>query len=540
MFGRTMRIFTCLLIVLAACAAPAVSPPRAAPNPTTVSMPTLPPVGPTILSSDLGTSGPASVATQLPPTPTVPNSTEVPPSTQAASGFNAALRAQFADELDLSTNKTIYAMKWDLNDDVSQLHGTQHVSFENHTDKVLNEVYFRLFANYPKGDGDIQVKNVRINGQEATTALEAQNTALRVSLGTPLTPGQTVILEMEYDIQIPKSSQIRYADFTREDWITTLPTVYPIIPAYDAQGWHIEVPPPYGDLVYAESSVYDVTITAPSQYNVIASGQSVQETTEGTRTTRRFIGAPMRDFDANVTNKLVKSAAQVDDVTINSWYLPNHADAGKRALGWTVNSFKVYERRVGKYPFKELDLVETPTIAGGIEYPGVITVASNLYADPAQSNFFEFATAHETAHQWFYSTVGNDQVNHPWMDEALAQYATLVYFEDQDGKAIARNIQESYFDKQYEVAKSKYGDRPAGLPVSAYDESAYGAFVYAKGPKFFQAVRDAIGDDTFFKALQSYYEQFKFRIAQPSDLVNQFSQASGQDITPLFQKWIGG
>jgi hypothetical protein len=539
MVRRITIILVCLLASLAACATPAAPPPTVAPPPTALSLPSLQPVGPTILSSDLGKAVPTRAATQKAAAPTLPIPTAAPLPTPAAGDFDSALRPQFASDLNLVFNKTIYTMKWELNDDVSQLQGTQRVIFANRTDKALNELYFRLFANYPKGEGRIQVKNVRIGGGRAVTALEAQDTALRVSFGRPLAPGAVAILEMEYQVQIPRSSPIRYADFTREDWITTLPTVYPIIPAYDAQGWHIEVPPPYGDLLYADSSIYDVTIATPSQYNVIASGQLVRETTEGVRTTRRFIAAPMRDFDANITNGLTKTSALIDDVTINSWYLPVHADAGKRALDWTVNSFKVYERRFGAYPFKELDLVETPTSAGGIEYPGVITVASNLYTDPGQLNYFEFATAHETAHQWFYSTVGNDQVNHPWLDEALVQYATLIYFEDRDGKDTARNIQKSFFDKQYEAAKSKYGDRPAGLPVSAYDENEYGAFVYAKAPKFFQAVRDQIGDDAFFQALRSYYEQFKFRIAQPQDLINQFNQASGQDLTPLFQKWIG-
>lgn len=538
MLRRIALVGIFLLAGLGACAAPGASPPTAAPPPTPISLPTLAPVGPTILSSDRGKMGPTVAAPEPGAVPTTAIPTDEP--TPDTSGLDVALRPQFARDFNLAFNKTVYTMNWELNHDLSELQGSQRVIFANRTDKPLNEIYFRLFANYPDSEGGIQVENVRLRGGTVETRLEAKDTALRVTLGRPLLPGQVAILNMDYQVQIPSSSRVRYGDFTHDEWITTLPTVYPLIPAYDAQGWHFEVPPPYGDLLYAESSVYDVTITTPSQFNVIASGQLVDEKTEGARVTRRFVGAPMRDFDANISNRLVKTSTQVDDVTITSWYLPLHDEAGKRALDWTVNSFKVYEKRFGAYPFKELDVVESPTTAGGIEYPGVITVASYLYTDPGQTNFFEFATAHETAHQWFYSTIGSDQVNHPWLDEALAQYATLVYFEDHYGKDTARNIQESFFDVQYEEAKRKYGDRPAGLPVSAYDENAYGAFVYAKGPKFFQAVRDEIGDDAFFNALRSYYQQFKFGIATPQELVEQFNQVSGRDITPLFQRWIGG
>ena len=533
------RIAIGFLLALAACGTPAAPARTPSPAPTTIVLPTLQPVGPTILPSDLGKTRPTTSATQQAAAPT-PVATNPPPVTPAAVGFDFALRPQFAKDMNLVTNKSVYTMKWDLNDDLTAMQGTQRVIFANRTGKPLNEIYFRLFANYPNSDGNIEITSARVGGNIVKTTLEQDNTALKLFLTRPLTPNRTLLVTLDYTVKIPSDNTVRYADFTRSDWIATLPTVYPIVPAFDDNGWHVEVPPAFGDLVYADSSVYDVTISAPAQYTVIASGQLVQETKQGARTAWRFIGAPMRDFDVNITNALTKTSTQLDDMTVNSWYLPAHADSGKRALGWTVEALKIFENRFGAYPFKELDLVETPTSAGGIEYPGVITVASNLYADPGQLNFFEFATVHETAHQWFYSTIGNDQVNHPWMDEALAQYATLVYFEQRYGKETARNIQENFFDRQYAEAKQKYGDQPAGRPVTAYDEDAYGAFVYAKGPKFFQAVRDAIGDEAFFQALQTYYNDFKFRIAQPPDLINAFNTASGQDITPLYKQWIEG
>ncbi len=530
------RIFVLLLVTLAACGAPGVPSPTATPMATTVVLPTLPAVGPTILASDLSTPQVRGTATTTPQIV----ATAIPPVTPNAVGFDFALRPQFVQDLNLVTEKTVYTINWKFNDDLSAMQGNQRVIFSNRTGGALREIYFRLFANYPNSNGNIEIQNLRVDGNSVKSTLEEKNTALKVTLARPLAPNRRALVTLDYTVKIPTDNAVRYADFTRKDWITTLPTVYPIIPAYDDKGWHTELPPPYGDLVYADSSVYDVTVTAPSKYNVIASGELVQETQQDGQTSRRFIGAPMRDFDVNLTDALVKSSAQVDDVTINSWYQPAHADSGKRALDWTVRAFQVYETRFGAYPFKELDIVETPTSAGGIEYPGLITVASALYTDPGQLNFFEFATVHETAHQWWYSTVGNDQINHPWQDESLTQYSSLIYFQDRYGKDVARNIQENFFDKQYAQAVSKYGELPAGLPVSSYDEDAYGAFIYAKGPKFFQAVRDQIGDDAFFNALRAYYEKFKFRIAFPDDLINAFNAASGQDITPLYKQWITG
>lgn len=535
-----LRLFFVLfLVALAACAAPTTPAPTVPPPPTTVALPTLPPVGPTILVSDLGKGHPTPDLAQQTLAPT-PIQTTVPLATPAAVGFDFAVRPQSLPDFNRVTNKSVYSIEWVFNEDLSELQGRQRVIFANRTGKTLNEIYFRLFANSPNSEGSIRVKNVRVSGSPVNTTLEQDDTALKLALTRPLAPNRTLPITLDYTIQIPRDNTARYADFTRTDWITTLPSIYPLIPAYDDKSWHIETPPEYGDLVYADSSIFDVTITTPAQYTVIASGQMVQEVNQGATMARRFIAAPMRDFDANITNALVKTSAQVDDIEIHSWYLPAHAESGQRALDWATEALRIFENRFGAYPFKELDLVETPTTAGGIEYPGLITVASNLYSDPGQLSFFEFATVHETAHQWFYSTVGNDQVNHPWLDEALTQYATLIYYQDRYGDETARIIQENYFDAIYQAAKQRYGDLPAGLPVSAYDEEAYGAFVYSKGPKFFQAVRDQIGDEAFFRALRAYYDTFKFRIAYPPDLIKAFNAASGQDVTPLYKKWIDG
>ena len=51
-------------------------------------------------------------------------------------------------------------------------------------------------------------------------------------------------------------------------------------------------------------------------------------------------------------------------------------------------------------------------LTGGLEYP-------TLVYQPATSDNLP----HETAHQWFYSLIGNDQARDPWLDEGLATWA---------------------------------------------------------------------------------------------------------------------
>jgi aminopeptidase N len=75
-------------------------------------------------------------------------------------------------------------------------------------------------------------------------------------------------------------------------------------------------------------------------------------------------------------------------------------------------------------------------------------------------------------------------------------------------------------------------------PVAAYSESDYGTIVYAKGPLFFHALRQRVGDETFFALLQTYFNSYRYRIASGSDLLAVIDQMSGQDLGDLYQQWL--
>ena len=228
------------------------------------------------------------------------------------------------------------------------------------------------------------------------------------------------------------------------------------------------------------------------------------------------------------------------DVTVNSYYLPADEADGRAVLDWAVKAMQVYQKRIGPYPFTELDVVETPTTAGGIEYPGLVVISSELYSDPQQNRTLEFATVHEVAHQWFYSVVGDDQVNTPWMDESLVQMVALLYEEDANGPEAASFVSQRLFQAGYDRAKQENEDMPIGLPVSAYTDRQYAEIVYSKGPLFFDAVRKQIGDDKFNLFLQTYYSRFKYNIARPEDMLQLLKEIGGPEIQPFYDQWVLG
>lgn len=509
-----MRTLIILLGLVLICACSSVTPPKTPASPG--ANPTATGAIPTVTPSPSGTLSPDLVP------------------------FDEALLPENANDLSMLHSPTIYRMDLHLDPSLSRLSGQESVAYTNRTADAMDQIYFRLFPNYPSpGSSDKEsVTSLRVDGVAVTPTLESQDTALRVPLAKSLLPGSTANLELQFDLSVPVSSSTHYADLTNAEGIITLPSAYPLIPAYDEKGWHTEVPPPYGDLVYADASFYDVRITAPFTMTVIASGSAVETTRQGDDVTWHYIGAPMRDFDVNLSAVLSKTTVKEGDVDVNAYYLQEDESAAPTVLRAATDALRVFEKRIGPYPFKELDVVESPTLAGGIEYPGVVVIADRLYRDPRQSRTLEFDVAHEVAHQWWYAQVGDDQVNTPWMDEAFAQYSCLIYFQDIYGPDVADNIARTYFQGLYDRAKGDSEDKPVGLPVSAYTEKQYGEIVYGKGPLFFDAVRKQIGDEKFYGFMQTYYQRFKYKIAKPEDMLQTIDEVSGQRVDALYDQWI--
>jgi aminopeptidase N len=232
---------------------------------------------------------------------------------------------------------------------------------------------------------------------------------------------------------VPTSSVASgYNQFGLFSGVLALPNFYPQIPTYDDEGWNVELAPGMGDAVYSDSALYQVNIRAPKDQVIAASGTCESQAAPDGQQYQRCVSGPMRDFMIAMSSDYQVKSGTVDGVKINSYFRQEFAEEGARGLQVVSDALKSYSRRIGAYPFAELDLIATPTSAGGIEYPGAIVVAEGLYQKNPE--FYDAATAHEAAHQWWYSLVGNDQVDEPWLDEALTQFTTALYFRDVYGQ----------------------------------------------------------------------------------------------------------
>jgi aminopeptidase N len=319
--------------------------------------------------------------------------------------------------------------------------------------------------------------------------------------------------------------------------VLALPNFFPMIPTYDDEGWNVELASGSGDSTYSDTALFQVNLTAPSNQVVATSGTCDPAKVSQGSQTLHCVSGPMRDFMIGMSADYQIASDTIDSIKVNSYYIKKDETAGRRGLQISVDSVKSYEQRIGPYPFNELDVLETPTTAGGIEFPGLVVVAQDLYQhNPTEQ---EGATAHEVAHQWWYSLVGDDQLDDPWLDEAFTQFTTALYYLDVHGQQGFQADISQDLQSRYQRALSDNEDMRADLPVVAYSDRQYGRIVYGKAALFFYALYQKMGDEKYNAFMQTYFQVNRYRNAHVPDLLKAIAtQLDQATIDQLMKQWI--
>jgi len=489
----------------------------------------------------------AATPSPKPPPDDAPTPSSTPPSD--AISFERALAPGFRDDLDQLPNATRYRLDLDLDMERATVSGDQEISYTNTESVELESIYLRLFPNTSGYGGEMSIVSVEVDGRPIAPERALQGSALRVPLRTPLQPGRHVKLDVRFELALPTSNHPAssqepsdgYRQLGLYDGVAALANAFPIIPVYDDEGWNLAVAPSYGDAVFTDVAFFDVSLTAPTTMTLVGSGTCAPVSENAASTTWSCAAAPVRDFTAVTGGSYRTRSRAIGDVTVNSVFYAGHEEGGQAALDFASRALDLFSKRIGAYPFAELDVVETPTLAGGIEYPGLVVINESYY-DSGQgvSDRMEWVVVHEVLHQWWYGLVGNDQVDEPWLDEALVQYCTALYYEDVYGEEALDIVVETSFQQAYAELQETGRDQPVGLPVAAYSRRNYAPVVYQKGPLYFHNLRQEVGAKAFWHILEAYFERNRYRIARPQDWLTAVETVTGSPYRSLYEEWILG
>lgn len=417
------------------------------------------------------------------------------------------------------------------------LTGTAELDYYNNTDNEINDLKFNLYGNafrenatykpvsetyknraYYNGEsyGGMTVENVE-NCAGWTVAGEDEN-ILTVNLAEPLYPEERHAVKVSYTLKL--------ADVNHRTGVTptavNLGNFYPALCAYSKDGF-TECPYYYcGDPFVSECADYSVTIDLPAEYTVASSGKLESETETDGRKKCAYTLKNARDFALVLSDKFQVVSQTADGVEVNYYYTADNNP--QKSLDAAAESLCYFNQTFGSYIYPTLSVVQTDFCYGGMEYPALTMIARGLDSD----NHL-YTIVHENAHQWWYAMVGSDQMNEAWQDEGLAEYSTLMFFENNPGYGFTRTGTVKSATNAYRAFFSVYGQLKGEVNTAMTrnlkdfsSELEYNNITYNKGLIMFDMIRNTVGDADFSAALKSYFSENCGKIASADDLFGAF------------------
>ena len=428
------------------------------------------------------------------------------------------------------------------------LAGTTKLTFENLGDNEISVLKFQLYPNayrkdalykpvskayensaYYAGESYGEMVISSVNGAKGWEVLGEDENILYVYLERSLFPDDKVVLDIGF---LLKLARVNHRTGITEHTVN-LGNFFPIL-CGEKNGGFVECA--YyscGDPFYQPCAYFKVTFKAPKDYIVASTGALLSERTLESKKEHIFTADNVRDFALVISDKF-------ETVQTITYYYYEDTKA-KEVLATATEAFSYFEDTFGAYPYPTYSVVQTGFCLAGMEYP-----ALTMLSDDLLSAELTHAIVHETAHQWWYAVVGNDQVEEAWQDEGLAEYSALLFFENYEKYEFTRETLVNKALKEYRSYYDVYGsvlgrtDTKMSRHLKDYlSDYEYKCLAYDKPLVMFDTLRKSIGDESFLNALKRYYKDNQFAIATPAHLIASFEK-TGVDAHGFFDSFLSG
>ncbi len=531
----------------------------------------------------------------------------------------SAIAAIYAQTNSYWQQRVHYQLKVELDDRDHRLIGEMTLRYTNNSPDTLYELYFHVYPNAFRNNESeyareqIETGNLRylfadedergalyglafeVNGEAVAWEWTDEPDIVRVPVPEGIKPGQTVTITTPFEVKIP----IVFSRLGRDSQAYMITQWYPRVAVYDRNGWHLL---PYRDQgeFYGEFGTYEVDITVPANYVVLATGtletaserawllKRVQESrrliqwldslredsihedlydqvtdslmrfppSATAKKTLRWIAHNVHDFAWFADKRWLVDHDSVRLPTgkvVQTWaaFLPASHHAWQKAVQYLDSSLYYYSLWIGEYAWPQATAVEGPLKAGGgMEYP-MITIISEGISSP---EMVERVIAHEVGHNWFMGMLATNERYFPWMDEGINSYYEWRYMEPRHGvgydtsqrrklevRTLSRRLNLSKQISPRKVASVYYVsallanlvntversfgiDQPMDLHADKYARINYGTIIYMRVPLMWQILEAQLGRENLDKAMQHYFQQWKFKHPYPEDLQRAFQQ----------------
>ena len=435
-----------------------------------------------------------------------------------------------------------------------------------------------LHNDFDGGFKGLEVKDASGNTLQFTVV----ETMMRIDLPKTLKSGSSYSFTIKWWYNINDRMKIGgrsgYEYFPEEDnYLYTIAQFYPRMCVYiDNEGWQNKQFLGNGEFTLTFGD-FDVSITAPSDHIVAATGELQNGRTVLTATQRRrfeqaktakepvmiitqeeaeenektkaqgtktwqFKAKNVRDFAFASSRKFIWDAmgTPINGKTIMSMsYYPKEGNPL-----WERYSTKVVDHTIRTYSKYTVDYQYPVAISVhanriGMEYPMICFNGGR----PKPDGTYDAGTKHgmisviihEVGHNFFPMIINSDERQWTWMDEGLNTFVQFLTEQEWDREYPSRR------GPAHKIVDYMAGDKSNIAPVMTNSESLFqfGNNAYAKPATALNILRESVlGRELFDFAFKEYCTRWAYKHPTPADFFRTMEDASGVDLDWFWRGWF--
>jgi len=385
---------------------------------------------------------------------------------------------------------------------------------------------------------DMQISTVKVN--DAITPFEYDGKQIHIVLQSPLPAGKPADIAVEYRIQNPAEGMTFIAP-TRH---------YPHKPlemwtqgeSEGSRHWY-----PCFDFP-AQTSSTEIRVRTDARFTAVSNGELLEERefAAGGRQLKLwhflqkdphpnylvFLGigdyAVIRDHYQTIPLRYIGSKGSEDLLKFNGQKTPR--------------MIKFLEEKYGvEFPWVKYDQIwATNFLWGGMENTSNTVISADRGLGDRRAwldiDFPEMVVIHELAHQWFGDLIVVKHWSHLWVKEGAATSSEFLWKEHEYGKE-ASDYYRLHEIREYLGNASEY-QRPVVTNFYRHTTDLYDSFSYAKAGQVYHMIRVELGDQAFWKSLQTFLLDNAHQPVESIDLVRAIEKTTGRNLQPLLDQYI--
>ncbi len=287
----------------------------------------------------------------------------------------------------------------------------------------------------------------------------------------------------------------------------------------------------------SDKATLNLNLLVPPGRDCIASGELVRSQPQGDKIRFQWeqrYATPAYTYGF-VIGAFNKATEQIDGITFNYYSSSLNESDLKQVFLETADILQFFQEKSGvKYVQKAYSQV---LIGSNYQEMSGLAVFNKSYAAAVLRDSSEIhLTGHELAHQWWGNMITCKDFSHFWLNEAFAVYMATAFHERRFGrkKYLADvALYKGIYDNLVKAGKDKALIIPQWQPTRDNRH-----VVYYKGAYVLHLLREHLGEDSFWRGIRYYSQQYYGKSVVTDDFKLAMEQVTNTDLDDFFEEWV--